>query len=237
MSSVSIIIPNLNDNEYLEQLVCQLEKFRPSAGWEIVVVDGGSTVYPGTIATKVDQLIVSKAGRATQLNAGIASSKGHLLWMLHADSSINAEVCRAIETLSERGLAEGHPDRIPLWGRFNVQFSQEGNRLSIIAFFMNHRSRITGICTGDQGIFVERSLLDRIGGVPDQKLMEDIEMSRRLKCVCNPECRKEHLHTSPRRWRHAGVVRTIIFMWAMRAAYFVGVSPDRLARVYYGSVY
>lgn len=234
MNSVSIIIPNLNDNEVLEQLVCQLDKYRPSTGWEIIVVDGGSTDYPGTIAEKVDQLLVSEAGRATQLNVGIASSKGHLLWLLHADSRINAGVCRAVSVLS---VSESVAERLPVWGRFNVQFSIRSKRLSVVAFFMNHRSCITGICTGDQGIFVERPLLDKIGGVPDQKLMEDIEMSRRLKRLSSPVCRKEYLYTSPRRWQKAGIMRTVVFMWLMRAAYFFGVSPDRLAKAYYGSAH
>jgi len=229
MGSVSIIIPNLNDTVHLEQLVRQLKKHRPSKGWEIIVVDGGSEDYPGTIAAKVDQLLVSNAGRATQLNAGIEFSTGQFIWLLHADSMISAEVCHAIGLLSERRSA-----RLLTWGRFDVRFAERSKVLSVVASFMNYRSRLTGICTGDQGMFVERALLGQIGGVPDQKLMEDIELSRRLKRICAPECRREYLYTSSRRWQKNGIVRTIVFMWAMRAAYFFGVSPDLLARAYYG---
>ncbi len=231
MTRVSVIIPNLNDTKYLEQLVSQLNDFRPRQGWEVIVVDGGSSNFPGTIEDKVDQLLVSDPGRATQLNAGIACSKGHLIWLLHADSGINVNVCRAMDALS-RDLNMEQESR---WGRFNVVFSSTGKRYSMLAFFMNRRSCITGICTGDQGVFVHRALLDKIGGVPEQKLMEDIELSRRLKIFSRPQCRREYVHTSARRWQKSGFLRTITLMWAMRAAYYFGVSPNKLSTIYYRS--
>jgi hypothetical protein len=97
---------------------------------------------------------------------------------------------------------------------------------------MNLRSRLTGIATGDQGIFVTRKLFERVEGYPQIPLMEDIAISRLLKRHSRPACLREKLITSARRWQTHGVLHTILVMWSLRLAYFLGASPARLARFY-----
>lgn len=227
MNKLSIIIPNLNDAKYLSRLLNQIDEYRPKHGWEVIVVDGGSSDSSLRVANRADKLIISEPGRAKQLNAGVDSSTGTLVWFLHADSEINQYTCAAIEKLRfDSGLT---------WGRFAIRMSPNSGLLSIVAFFMNLRSCLTGICTGDQGMFVQRNLLNEIGGIPDQALMEDIELSRKLNKIIRPDCRGENIVTSSRRWHKEGTVKTIAFMWYLRAAYYFGAQPDQLARKYYGS--
>ena len=100
---------------------------------------------------------------------------------------------------------------------------------------MNVRSRLTGIATGDQGIFVRREQFEQVGGYPPIALMEDIALSRSLKRHSRPVCLHQPLITSSRRWERDGIARTILLMWRLRLAYFLGVDPERLARIYYPS--
>ena len=97
---------------------------------------------------------------------------------------------------------------------------------------MNWRSRLTGIATGDQAIFVRRATFDAVGGYPAIPLMEDIRLSSTLRCVSSPACLREQVYTSGRRWESRGVVPTILLMWTLRLAFFCGADPVRLARRY-----
>jgi rSAM/selenodomain-associated transferase 2 len=162
-------------------------------------------------------------GRGRQLAAGAADARADWLWFLHADSAGTAP---ALDWLAR------HRDG-PAWGRFDVRLEPAGPMLRLVGFLMNQRSRLTGICTGDQGIFVHRVLLERAGGMPEQPLMEDIELSRRLKRLGRPLCPRVALLTSSRRWRDRGAVRTIFGMWWFRLRYWLGADPERLARAYY----
>jgi rSAM/selenodomain-associated transferase 2 len=158
------------------------------------------------------------------MQAGAALARGSVLWFLHADTRAPQEADCAIHAALRGG--DHH------WGRFDVRFSEPGVLLGVVATLMNLRSRLTRIATGDQGIFVTRELFERVGGFPQMPLMEDIAFSRRLRSRSRPVCLRECLITSARRWRHHGAVRTIILMWSLRLAYFLGVSPMRLARHY-----
>jgi rSAM/selenodomain-associated transferase 2 len=187
---------------------------------EVIVVDGGSE--DGTreqAAALADQVITAPRGRASQMNAGAAAARGAALLFLHADTLLPDDA----DALVLAALRQAE------WGRFDVRIEGRSPLLSAVAFFMNLRSRLTGIATGDQAIFVRRAAF---GGFPDQPLMEDIAFSTRMRRRSAPACLRERVVTSGRRWESRGVLRTIILMWRLRLAYFLGASPERLARRY-----
>lgn len=222
---LSVVVPVLDDADPLTRLLRRL-RGRADDQLDIIVVDGGSRDDSAAVARAAGcRLISSRKGRGHQLAEGTAQARAAWIWMLHADSEPSAE---AIDYLLTR------PVDAPAWGRFSVSLAP-GTGLEVVAFFMNWRSRLTGICTGDQGIFVHRSLLEHGGGVPRQSLMEDVELSKRLRRLCRPVCRHEVVRTSPRRWQHSGVVSTVLSMWRFRLRYWLGADAERLAREYYGS--
>jgi rSAM/selenodomain-associated transferase 2 len=221
---LSVVIPCLNEEECLPQLLRDLEPLRRD-GHEVIVVDGGSTDSSMILATiDADHVLRTDPGRALQMNAGAALAHGSALWFLHADSRVEQAVSAAVLS----ALAQGHP-----WGRCAVRLSGNHPLLALTARLMNLRSCLTGIATGDQGIFVTRSAFDAVGGFPAIPLMEDVEISRRLKRrVGRPACVREFLLTSSRRWQQRGVLRTILLMWRLRLAYWLGADPARLAGRY-----
>lgn len=222
---LSLIVPVLNEAESIPSLLSQLAPLR-HAGHEIILADGGSS--DGTVRVAqpyIDTLTRSDQGRAAQMNAGAARATGDMLWFVHADTRFPITVGlqrHVVEILS-------HPAR---WGRFRVRLDHPGPIFRLIERMMNWRSCVTGIATGDQGIFVDRTLFERVGGYPRQPLMEDIELSRRLRRESRPVCLKSVLLTSARRWQRYGVARTILLMWRLRLAYFFGVPAERLQRHY-----
>jgi rSAM/selenodomain-associated transferase 2 len=221
---LSIVIPALNEAESIQATLQTLASAR-ERGTEVIVVDGGST--DGTVAAATalaDQVLAAPQGRATQLNAGAAVASGDTLLFLHADCCAPA----AVDCI----LAVAVGNRRQAWGRFDVRIQSHRRALSLVASMMNLRSRLSGIATGDQGIFVTRALFDRVGGFPVQPLMEDIALSRALKRVVAPHCLREKIVTSGRRWEQRGVARTILLMWRMRLAYFLGADPADLAPRY-----
>ncbi|MEI7431193.1 MAG: TIGR04283 family arsenosugar biosynthesis glycosyltransferase [Betaproteobacteria bacterium] len=220
---LSIIIPALNEAETLTTQLETLQYLR-SQNVSLTLVDGGSTDNTLEIARPlVDQMISTKPGRAIQMNAGARSNSAEVLLFLHADTLLPP----AALTLIREAITSG-----ALWGRFDVRINSPHPLLRTVERMMNWRSRLTGIATGDQGIFVHRSIFERIGGYPEQPLMEDIALSARLKRIAPPACFKESVITSGRRWEKHGVWRTILLMWRLRAAYFFGVAPEKLAVLY-----
>ena len=218
MQQLSIVIPVYNDAPALAQLLPQL----PAAA-EVIVVDGGSDDLRGRCwPDNVQWLHTSAPDRGAQLSAGIKASRHPWLWLLHADSSVDASTVAQLEALHEPG-----------WGRFDVEIQSARLDLRLVAGLMNWRSRWTGICTGDQGIFVHQAVLRAAGGMPSQPLMEDIELTRRLRRLSAPRCLPGKLRTSARRWEQHGVLRTVFAMWWLRLRYWVGASPERLAARYY----
>ena len=221
---ISIVVPVLNEAGGIVDTLEALQGMR-RRGHEIIVVDGGSTDDTRHLcAPLADWVIPAAAGRARQMQAGAAVARGSVLWFLHADTRAPQDADRAIG----ESLAAGKRR----WGRFDVRFPQSGPVLGAIAALMNLRSRLTGIATGDQGIFVTRELFERVDGFPQIPLMEDIALSRLLKHDSRPVCLHDKLATSARRWREHGTLRTILVMWSLRLAYFLGVSPVRLAHFY-----
>jgi rSAM/selenodomain-associated transferase 2 len=221
---ISIIIPALDEAETLPWLLGDLQVFR-GRGHEILVVDGGSRDSTIAIAqADADRVIEAPKGRAIQLNQGARAASGEVLWFLHADSRISPESVDAIEA---------HCNASRPWGRFDVRLSGGAWVFRVIERMMNLRSCLTGIATGDQGIFVLREVFDRIDGVPAIALMEDVALSRRLRRLSRPVCvHAPQLQTSSRRWEQSGILRTVWLMWRLRLAYALGASPDELAARY-----
>lgn len=220
--ALSIIVPMLNEIEQLPELLVHLQQWQ-RRGCEVLLVDGGSRDGSADEAEIIGLTVLrSSRGRARQMNMGAASAKGGALVFLHADTRLPAQADQQIlEALSKRH-----------WGRFDVRLTGEKWMLRIVAFLMNWRSRITGIATGDQAIFVEKSTFTAIGGFPDLPLMEDIEISKRLKQVGPPQCLSAAVVTSGRRWLENGVWSTIWLMWRLRWAYWRGQSAEQLNRLY-----
>ncbi len=227
MMKLSIVMPVLNEAPHVREALAPLQPLR-ARGHQVIVVDGGSSDGTlGQLDGLVDLAIATSRGRATQLNAGLERAAGEVVLFLHADTVLPAHADEHIQAgLAVAGRA---------WGRFDVAIVGRSLLLPIVAATMNLRSRLTGIATGDQAIFALRSALNSIGGVPGLALMEDIELSKRLKRVSPPACLRERVATSGRRWDLDGSLRTIVLMWALRLAYYLGVSPEWLARTYYGS--
>lgn len=222
--ALSIIIPVLNEIELIETHLRRLSELR-ARGAEIIVVDGGSQDGTDTAAgTNGDRVLSAPRGRASQMNAGARVASGDMLIFLHVDSVLPDEADISVTD------ALSHPGTI--WGRFDVRIEPATRLLNLVAWTMNLRSRLTGVATGDQAIFVHRSIFLEIGGYPDIPLMEDIALSKRLKRIARPIRLRERVSTSARRWQKHGVLRTIFLMWRLRLAYFLGADPGTLAKAY-----
>ena len=223
---LSVIIPTLDEVQRLAATLAPLQAWR-AQGVEVLVVDGGSA--DGTVAVAqplVDRVVVSPAGRATQMNAGAAIASAPLLWFLHADSGVTHRHLLALQTVRD---AAG-------WGFFPVRLSGRQPLLWLVGAMMSLRSRLTAIATGDQGLFIARSLFLETGGFPRQPLMEDIAISRSLRQRARPLVLPVRLGVDSRRWEQHGICRTILLMWRLRWRYWRGADPVQLHRLYYGGL-
>ncbi len=221
---ISIIIPVFNEAAVAARTLSTLQPLR-AAGHELILVDGGSD--DATVALSepfVDQVIRMPKGRSRQMNAGAKLARGEIFLFLHTDTLLPERA----DQLIIKGMGRGGRK----WGRFDVRLSGRHFFFRIIEWLMNWRSRITGIATGDQAIFVQRKLFEKMGGFPDIDLMEDITLSKFLKRYGPPLCLWHRVITSSRRWEENGILRTILLMWRLRLAYFLGSNPERLAHLY-----
>jgi len=222
--NISIITPILNEAAQLPDLLEHLLACK-RAGCEIILVDGGSQDKSPEQAEALGFRVVrTEKGRAVQMNAGAKCASGEVLLFLHADTRLPENADHIIKN----ALKDEHAQ----WGRFNVKITGQAFMFKVIAWFMNYRSRLSSIVTGDQAIFIRRSLFEKIGGFPVQALMEDIEFSKRLKGLCKPVVLTEKVLTSGRRWEQKGIWNTIFLMWSLRFAYWRGASSDQLATRY-----
>ena len=220
---LSIVVPVLNESHGIESFLKTLIWVR-EFGHEVIVVDGGSKDTTVERAMPLcDKLIESLPGRARQMNAGADNSSGNLLLFLHSDSLLSTDFLDALKVFLSSSK---------VWGRFDVRLSGTHPMLRVVERVMNWRSRLTGIATGDQAIFIKQGVYQGVGGFPDQPLMEDVEISKRLKRLSDPFCINSPLVTSSRRWDEKGVWRTIWLMWCLRYQYHKGVSAEEIYRQY-----
>ncbi|MBA2350746.1 MAG: TIGR04283 family arsenosugar biosynthesis glycosyltransferase [Burkholderiales bacterium] len=224
---LSIIIPTLNEAGEIAATLRSLQILR-ARGHEVIVVDGGSAdATLGVARPWSDHIVRTGNGRARQMNAGAAIARHSMLLFLHADTRLPESADRLI-------LKHCSDAADQCWGRFDIRLSGSARTLRVVAFMMNWRSRLSGIATGDQAIFVSRSLFDAAGGFPEIALMEDLALSKRLKRLARPRCLRERVESSSRRWEKNGAMRTILLMWRLRLAYRCGASPHLLAKIYAG---
>jgi len=230
--SISVIIPTLNE----ERTIMATLAHTAALGFdELIVADGGSTdnthalvesyrLNTQSLAFSPVQWVTAPPGRAWQMNEGATASSGEILLFLHADTLLPSEA----KTMIDRTLA----DRRIVGGRFDVRFDHPSMWGSIISRMMNWRSRLSGLATGDQALFVRRRIFEQMGGFADMPLMEDIEFSRRLKRTGATAALTSTVTTSFRRWEQQGPLRTILLMWTLRFLYGIGISPSHLVKWY-----
>jgi len=221
---ISIIIPCYNESKNIIKTLMPLQTMRDH-GHEVILCDGGSSDDTTELSLPyVDVLISSDRGRAQQMNTGALHANGDVFWFLHADTIAPENADQFINQVIKYNHC--------IWGRFNVRLSGKKTIFRTIELLMNLRSCLTGIATGDQGIFVLRSYFKELNGYKSIPLMEDIELSTRLKKIRKPACIKQKIVTSSRRWEKHGILKTVFLMWKLRLAYYLGVAPEKLASQY-----
>ncbi len=220
---LSIVMPVLDEAAGIEAALAALAPYR-RRGVEVIVVDGGSRDgTPNLARLLADRVLTAPRGRAAQMNAGAGEAHGNILLFLHADTRLPNDADRLVtDGLSRSGRA---------WGRFDVHIDG-GGLLGLVSTMMNWRSRITGVATGDQAMFVTRAAFDAVGRFPEIALMEDVALSARLKRIGKPSALRARVTTSGRRWRKHGTLRTMFLMWRLRLRFFFGADPAKLARAY-----
>ena len=219
---ISVIIPTLNEAATIGET---LRRLRSSGSCEVIVVDGGSDDGTPELARPQADLVLSAGrGRATQMNVGARAASGQVLLFLHADTVLPPDFPALLESALRNPRVVG--------GRFDVRLDAEGRLFRLVETLMNLRSRLSRIATGDQAIFVRSRTFQELGGYRETELMEDLELSYRLKRQGELACLRERVVTSARRWQRDGIVRTIGLMWLLRFLYFIGVSPSYLKTFY-----
>jgi len=230
--TISVIIPTLNEER---TIIATLAHTAELGFDELIVVDGRSTdetpalVESYRLSTRSSalsplRLVTTPSGRALQMNEGAKASSGEILLFLHADTQLPGDAKTLIDTI----LA----DQRMVGGRFDVRFDRPSMWGTMISRMMNWRSRMSGLATGDQALFVRRSIFEQMGGFADMPLMEDIEFSRRLKQKGVTAALTATVTTSFRRWEQHGPLRTILLMWILRFLYWIGISPSHLVKWY-----
>tara|TARA_B100000446_G_scaffold46105_4_gene42223 strand:- start:9427 stop:10140 length:714 start_codon:yes stop_codon:yes gene_type:complete len=224
---ISIVIPTFNEASSIKATLQPLQSLREQGRVEVILSDGGSTDATFDQAQfLVDEVVCEVKGRAAQMNAGADRAKGECLLFLHADTQLPDNF---VDLIAE---AMPFPSESDCWGFFPVRLSGQLWSLRIVERFMNLRSRLSAIATGDQALFVSRALWQKLCGFADIPLMEDVEFSSRARKVSRPRVMRGKLVTSSRRWEQRGVVPTVLLMWKLRWLYFRGVNPQALSEMY-----
>lgn len=220
---VTIIIPALNEACSIERTLTGLQRFRSDA-CQVLLVDGGSHDNTAALAEPlVDRVLRSDCGRARQMNVGAAKASGNWFLFLHADTQLPLDFPRWLQQLGQQS---------GVWGFFPVRLSGSQRLLRMIEAAMNYRSRLTGVATGDQGLLVRADVFHQLGGFPNMPLMEDVAMTKKLRLSGRPFLWPSPVLTSSRRWEQRGILKTMLLMWGLRLAFFLGVNPQQLSRAY-----
>ena len=223
MQKYSVIIPALNEADYIRATLERLQPAR-ARGHEVILVDGGSADGTCEIAADaVDRVLQCEPNRGAQMNHGARAARGNILVFLHADTLLPGDFDRILDDRGVSGTA---------WGSFDVRLSGGQFMFRCIERMMNLRSRLTGVALGDQAIFAGRQLFSRLNGYAEIPLMEDIELARRLKKVSSPTRIGQPVVSSSRRWEQHGIARTILLSWKLRCCYAIGADPHKLAGQY-----
>lgn len=224
VSACSIVIPVLNEAQLVQPQLSRLQQLRVE-GHEVILADGGSADQTVALAQSlVDLVVTSERGRGAQMNAGAAAARHSLLVFLHLDTQLPSDFESQIW-----GLQHGDCQ----WGFFPVRLDTKGFTFKMIAWFMNRRSRISRVCTGDQVLCVKRAVFEQLEGFAPIALMEDVEICKRLRKISSPHIFSAPVLASSRKWQAEGVWRTVVLMWRLRLAYFLGADPQRLNERYY----
>ncbi|MEC9205986.1 MAG: TIGR04283 family arsenosugar biosynthesis glycosyltransferase [Pseudomonadota bacterium] len=220
---ISIIIPTLNEGDYILKSVKGLQNLRKEKVCEIIIIDGGSNDDTlDLVFTYVDKIFSISPSRSLQQNLGASLANGNLLLFLHADTILNEK-----DLLKLRE----HIEEIS-WGYFLVSLGENMFKYKILEKCINMRSKLFKYATGDQGIFIKKELFEMIGGFPNINLMEDIAICKLLKKNSPPHIFDSQIITSSRRWKENGFLSTILQMRLFRLLYAAGVSPNLLGRHY-----
>jgi rSAM/selenodomain-associated transferase 2 len=221
---LSIVIPTYNEVANIETTIKHIAANAGNDNYEIIIADGGSHDKTVELAQSLGCTVVnSNKGRGNQLNAGAEAAQGQTLLFLHADTLLPVNFINLIDNALDKGNG---------WGRFDVTLSGKHFLFRVIEKMMSLRSRLTGIATGDQAIFIDKTLFNTISGFKNIPLMEDIELTRQLKKLSRPACLPDRVITSSRRWEENGIVKTVLLMWMLRFLYFIGISPFVLQKLY-----
>jgi rSAM/selenodomain-associated transferase 2 len=218
--AISVVVPTRNE---ASTIAAALAPLREPEVLEVIVVDGGSTDETASLAAPfADRVLEAAPCRAKQMNLGAAAARGEILFFLHADTLVPRGFARAIARACESAIG----------GRFDVTLDARGIAFRVIERAINWRSRWSGLFTGDQGLFIRREAFEALGGFPDQPLLEDLELSKRMKRHGTVATLRDRLTTSARRWQRHGTAQTVLLMWSIRARYALGADPAILARTY-----
>jgi rSAM/selenodomain-associated transferase 2 len=224
---LSIIIPTCNEAEIIVNTLKPLQALREHC--ELIIVDGDSIDNTVLKASPyVDRVIKSTPGRALQMNAGAQQAQGDTFLFLHADSYLPQNVTVIIQ----QALSQGY-----CWGRFDIHLTGKPRLLPVISLLINYRSRLTGIATGDQAIFITRQTFTTIGHYPVIELMEDIALSKKMRSVAKPFCSRNKVISSGRRWEQYGCIKTILLMWWLRLLFFSGTPTTKLNKLYQSGLF
>lgn len=219
---LSIIVPVLNERHYLPAVLAALTDL---GSHEVIVVDGGSTDGSREYLCQQRKALVidSERGRGNQLNAGAAIATGDVLVFLHCDCLLPPD--------GPKRIAQALGSEEVVGGCFLVRFAEQYPRsLRFVACGINGRTRLTYTATGDQAIFVRRSVYEAVGGFADWPLFEDMDLVSRIKHRGRFVVIPTAVTISARRWVTDGVWCTTLVMYALRAGYYAGISPFRLKR-------
>ena len=224
LPSLAIVIPVFNEEKTLAHAIKRIQRLELDATDELVFVDGGSTDKTKRLILDAGfKCLNSELGRAKQMNKGAKNTKSDIILFLHIDTSISSSNISNIKKTYSQGS---------LSGRFNICLSGHNISYRIISFFINLRSCLTKVSTGDQAIFVSRHVFENVGGFPELALMEDVALSKKLRTIGHVACLKDTLTTSSRRWEKHGIMKTVVLMWKLRLLYWLGRDPEKLVKIY-----